>query len=128
MKVTTLKILGGTYHLFYNSEAMLTLQDEFGSEIVTAFNPTTKDGKKALCRAVEVMAEQGELARRYMGYDQGKFITADTVGLFLTPAITKDIYDTVIRAMLIGVGREVEDKGKEVDLVLQELEKKTGKN
>ena len=128
MKVTKLDFLGHTYHLFYNSEAMLTLQEKFGqgAELVNAINPTTKDGKRILCEAVMVMAEQGELARRYYGYDHSEIPTVEQFQLFSTPRNVFELFGAAVRAITAGYGHEIEaDDGQEIDLVLQELEKKT---
>jgi len=128
MKVSKLEFMGETYHLFYNSEAMLTLDEKFGkgAKIALAINPSTKEGKQALCDAVSIMAEQGELARRFLGYDKGNLPDAEKLNLFLTPKSAIALFDASVRAIQLGFGQEIkEDENKEVDLVLQELEKKT---
>lgn len=125
MKVTKLEFEGETYHLFYNTEAWLTLQEEFGNEIGKAINPTTKTGRDALCRAVEMLSEQGELTRRHYGYDAGPMLKADELKLLMRPWQVFNIYETALQALAAGYNREIEEESKEVDIVLQQLQKKT---
>ena len=83
-------------------------------------------GQPMLCRAFAVMAEQGELCRRSMGYDPEELITAEQLLPRIMPGDIPVMRRAVYAAIMLGYGREVESND-DVDLVLQELQLKKKK-
>ena len=130
---------GREYSLLYNGSAMFEVEaryskprevapgaDEAEADTFSIFDligERTPDGFKALCSIAAIMAEQGELMRRYMGYDAGAVLTAEELQIFLLPTEHINLYRAVCNAITKGYGREVEEE--EIDLGLIELQKKT---
>ena len=87
-----------------------------------------RDGFAAACKAAAILAEQGELARRQMGYTPQPILEEDGVSAALAPADLARLKLAVTSAITLGYGREVEPENDEVDLGLAELneQKKTG--
>ena len=116
MKAVKITLAGRTQYLAYTGEAMFQLQEKFGTaaELLGAIGKNTRDGLSVACEAAAILAEQGELARRHLGYDKGPIIEAATIRAI--PA-----------AMELGYGREVVEENDEIDLGLAELnaQKKT---
>ena len=73
------------------------------------------------------MAEQGELARRHLGYDKGPIIEAATIRATITPSEIAALKLAIPAAMELGYGREVVEENDKIDLGLAELnaQKKT---
>ncbi len=117
--------LGGvTCRLMYNGTALFAVRDIVGDNLIDTLTLDTAQGYDDLCRIVAVLAEQGELVRRYEGYDKGPMLSADDVRLLTRPADIPDLKRAVLSAVMLGYGREI-NPDKEVDLGLRELQKKT---
>lgn len=128
MKAIEFTLAGKTYYFAHTGEARYQLKDLCGDEsIIDLMQPDTREALDYLCKAAAILIEQGELARRYMGYDKGAFLAPDALKAMLTPKDIQSLKVDLARAIIISYGREVEseEKEREVDLVLQELEKKT---
>lgn len=118
-----IEIGGQEYYLLYNGAAMFAIDD--GGNISDRLWDTSAAGFDWICQAVAVLAEQGELARRYMGYDKGPLLTADAVKALTMPIDIIQLRQAVFRAVMAGYGREIKDDDQEIDLGLVELQKKT---
>ncbi len=128
MKAVKLILGGKTNYLAYNGDAMFDIQDMFGSaeELLEVIAPNTKAAFADLCKAVAVLAEQGELARRDLGHDPGRIYTAEEVQRFAMPEDIINMKKAIPQAITLGFGREVEEENNEVDLTLVEIgQKKT---
>lgn len=88
MKAVKITLAGRTQYLAYTGEAMFQLQEKFGTaaELLGAIGKNTRDGLSVACEAAAILAEQGELARRHLGYDKGPIIEAATIDLALRRA------------------------------------------
>lgn len=139
MKYVEIEIGDHTLYLMYNGAAMFALNelhtkittDENGQSreeiknILEAIAPSTKAGFYALCEAAAIMAEQGELYRRYMGYDKGKIIKKEELLCTMSPLDTMKLKTAVMKAVANGIKMESpQDENEERDLVLEELNKK----
>lgn len=128
MKAIKINLAGKDYYLLLNGAARYNLADLCGDKSITELiQPDTKESFDYLCKAIEILAEQGELARRYAGYDKSTCPTYDELHIIITPYEQLTLRLDVTNAVFLGYGREIKDDEKEVDLVLQELEKKTAK-
>ena len=87
MKAVKITLAGRTQYLAYTGEAMFQLQEKFGTaaELLGAIGKNTRDGLSVACEAAAILAEQGELARRHLGYDKGPIIEAATIRATITP-------------------------------------------
>lgn len=116
--------------LALTAEAKFQIDELCGeSSIVDATKEDTKEALETTIKATAILVEQAELARRYMGYTPTEIPTEDeirkTVSLAMTAGDVRALKVDLYEAVLLGHNREIESKDKEVDLVLQELEKKT---
>jgi hypothetical protein len=128
MKAIEITLAGQKYYLAFTGEARYALNDLCGDQTILELSrPDTREALDYLCKAVSILIEQGELARRYMGYDKGAFLDSETIKAIVTPSDIQTLKVDLAKAIVLGYGREVESDEKEVDLVLQELEKKTTK-
>lgn len=132
MKAVKFDLAGRTRHLALTVEAMFQLDEEFGGSqgLADALQAGGRDGFAAACRAAAILAEQGELARRSLGYDPEPIVDADEVKVFMANMMPSDLNElrtAIIAAITLGYGREVEPENDEVDLGLAELnaQKKT---
>lgn len=126
MKTIKINLAGRDYYLALTGSAKFDLDDLSGGEsIIQLILPNTREALDLLCKATAILMEQGELARRYAGYDKSTYLPADAIKALLTPNDIALLKVDFAKAVLLGYGREIESPEKEVDLVLQELEKKT---
>ena len=129
MKAVKIKLAGRELHLAFTVEAMFQVQDQFGgsSELIEAMKDGGREGALAACRAAAIMAEQGELGRRSLGYDPGPMVEVDAIMATMTPGEAVALKMAIPAAISLGFGREVEPENDEIDLGLAELnaQKKT---
>jgi len=129
MKVTIQKVSKHTLYLAFDGEAMFIVDEKYGSvkNLMEKLLQTDRESLTTTCEVAAMFAERGELARRYYGYDPSKIIEADDIKRTIQPAQIVELKDSVIKAIELGFGREIENEEKEVDLGLLELneQKKT---
>lgn len=129
MKAIKITIAGRERYLAFTGEAMFKIGEEFGgtSELLRKTEANDREGLNATARAAEILAESGELARRYMGYDPDPMLEAGAIVATITPAEIVALKLAVASAITLGYGREVADENEVVDLGLQEsnAQKKT---
>lgn len=125
MKFTKWTFDGKNYYLSYNVMAVHQIYDLGIEDLSAAISDRGAKAFEHVCRAAEVLIQQGELVRRYMGYDPGNVIAADT--LMWSLGINDDLAlrSAMMGAVLDGLKSETDER-QEVDLGLLELQKKTG--
>lgn len=130
MRAVRFELAGRERYLCFTVEAMFQLEERFGGtrELIDTMSANTRDGFAAACKAAAILAEQGELARRQMGYTPQPILEEDGVSASLAPADLARLKLAVTSAITLGYGREVEPENDEVDLGLAELneQKKQG--
>ena len=119
---------GVTYHLLLNGAALFDIYEKFGSKgfVLDHIKGSDKKSFGPTCWILAKLAEQGELLRRYQGYDKGPIPTEETFLLNLSPLEVPLAKDAIARAVQEGFRREEGPAKKEVDKGLLEIEKKTG--
>lgn len=129
MKAVKIKLAGRERHLSFTVGAMFQLDEQFGSMqgLVDAIQNPGRDGFTAACQIASILAEQGELARRSLGYDPEPMASAEDIAASMSPSDLAALKLAIPAAITLGYGREVEPEGDEVDLGLAELnaQKKT---
>lgn len=129
MKAVKLKLAGRERYLAYTVEAMFQVDEQFGGaeKLLGAVMEPGRAGCAAVCRAAAILAEQGELGRRSLGYDPAPMPDADAIAAGMTPGELASLKRAIPAAMTLGFGREVEPENDEIDLGLAELnaQKKT---
>ncbi len=113
---------GKEYTLLHNGYAMFQLRELFGEDLMEQMYESTPEGFETLCKVAEVLSEQGELARRYEGMDSHDTLKAERLKIMASPLEAAQIRNDVVKTILKGFGREIEDEEK--DLALAELEQK----
>lgn len=129
MKAVRLALAGRERHLCFTVEAMFQLQDLYGGtgELLDLIQENSREGFAAACGAAAILAEQGELVRRSMGYDPTPMAGAEDIAATTAPSDLAALKLAIPAAVSLGYGREVEPESDEVDLGLAELneQKKT---
>jgi hypothetical protein len=127
MKAAKITILDETYFLVLDGEGMFEIRDAFGGSkpLCEIMEQDTREGFDATCKAAAILAERGELVRRRLGYEPGKFPEPDDFRLLLRPCEIVEVKNAIINAITLGYGREITPPdGIEVDEVLEELNQK----
>ncbi len=129
MKMVKLTLAGRERHLAFTGAAMFAIREEFGgtSELLTAVKEDTEAGFEAAVKAVAILAEQAELARRALGYNREDILTPEEIKATVAPTDIQTLKLAIPAAITLGYGREVAPENGEVDLGLAELnaQKKT---
>ena len=129
MKHTDFSFNGKTYALSFTAEALFTVYDKFGvtDDILAATHclEPTQEGWKNCCWLAALMASQGVLQRRYLGYDPQPMLSMEELRTGFMAADSTLLRMAVRAALEQGFRREVEepDAEKEINLVLREREK-----
>lgn len=126
MKAVKLNLGGKVHYLAFNGEAMFAIQDTYGSAeaLLEAIAPNTKESFSALCTAIAILAEQGELARRDLSYTAERLFTAEEFQRLAMPPDIVAMKQAIPQTITLGFGREVAPENDEVDLVLAEINQK----
>ena len=95
------------------------LQNRFGS-IAKAYEAVTSLNVSDLISVLEILARNGELSRRYLGYSETKIHTKEELLVALQPSDIPGIRDAVTSALIDGTS---ESKEETVDLGLIRLNK-----
>lgn len=133
MKHTDFELNGETYALSFTAEALFTVYDRFGvtDDILSATKclEPSAEGWKNCCWLAALMASQGELQRRYQGYDRKPMVTMEQLRTGFMAAESLDLRKAVRAALEQGFSRSaaVDSEAQEVNLVLRERETATKK-
>ena len=125
MRAVRIELAGRVRYLCFTVEAMFRIEEEFGGtkNLTELIADNSREGLSALCTAAAILAEQGELARRQMGYELEPMMDAAAVSAsIIHPADLAKLRTAVVNAITLGYGREVEPENDEVDLGLADLD------
>lgn len=126
MRTVDFELNNQTWHLCMNGAALFDLYERFGDgDLLSHITGGGKEAYENTCTFLEKLAEQGELVRRYQGYDTGPLPTRHMFRTMLSPKDFIRAKDAVAEAIVIAFGMEEKRGNGEVDLGLQEFEKKT---
>ena len=131
MKTVEYKLGAKTLHLFFNGEAMFRCNDldkdrePDSPDYIARMLQNDLEGKRTLCKVAGILAEQGELCRRYLQYSPERIPTEEEINILLTPMACIGLRTAVMKAIDDGFGAPGQDEDGDIDLGLAELEKKT---
>lgn len=127
MRTVPVSLGGVTYHLLLNGAALFALYDRFGDRgsLADHLQGGGREAFENTCVFLAVLGEQGELWRRYLGYDHGPLPTAEGFRVGLSPMEAAAAKGAVMEALLKGFAREEGQQSKAVDKGLLALQKKT---
>ena len=126
MKTVKFECGGQTFFLCFNGATFFALQNEFGSSVDTGkllSDAGTDYG--VLCRLLAILAEQGELTRRYLGYAPADIPVPEFFSVSLSPLDALRAKKAVLDAFRLGFARDIKDT-QGIDLYELEYQKKTG--
>lgn len=128
MKLCKITIAGQPYRLCLNGAALFDCYDKFGTDgfLTDHIKGNSRKAFNATCWMFAKLAEQGELVRRYQGYDRQPIRTVEQFQAMFRPVDVLTARQAIEAAVQLGFAREEPDEeDAEIDLGLQELEKKT---
>lgn len=119
------KINGQQYNLLFNGAAMFAIRDKYQTDNISELI----DGDSVIafqrtCKIAVILAEQGELLRRFLGYDNRPMLSEQEILATVTPIGIMRLKNALASAMIEGYSRDVKDENEEIDLGLAELNKK----
>lgn len=112
--------------LMYNGAAMFDIYDKYPTleELFEAVLKNTRESTDKLLDVFLILAENGEAARGYIGYETAKLPDKAELAALSAADDLGRMRDAVVNAISAGLGREVTHEDEEVDLGLEELEAK----
>lgn len=112
--------------LMYNGAAMFDIYDKYPTleELFEAVLKNTRESTEKLLDVFLILAENGEAARKYIGYDTDKLPEKAELAALSAADDLGRMRDAVVNAISAGLGREVTHEDEEIDLGLEELEAK----
>lgn len=128
-KAVECRLQGRKVYLAYTLNAMFDINEYLGErELMEVLGRSGREYYPDFCAVLCILAENGELCRRAQGYDAGAMLTKEELAATnLTPKEYLDTKNQAIRAVLLGLGRELQPEDEEIDLGLAELEKNGGR-
>ena len=118
---------GREYWLVCTADAYFEIIETYGEAFATRICAGGRDGLRDALGCLLILAREGELCRRYMGYDPCEMMKEEAVRQFLLPGDIEKIISAVLDTISAGLripGKEDEETGP-VDVGLAEFEKKT---
>lgn len=127
MNYTEHEFNGKTNHLSLTAGALYTIYERFGytDSIISTLqlDEQTLQGWHNCCWLYALLAAQGELQRRALGYEARPMISMEALQKLASPADVPGIKNALFTAIRQGFTRCVEPtEEEEVDLVLREIE------
>jgi len=126
-KDVKIRFQGKGYSLLFNGAAMFAAQELFGEESLS--DAIFEGGAEAwgkVCRLLEILIEQGELARRFYGHTEQPLLAAEEIRLMAGPLEITHLRQAATDAIMKGYGREVENEDEIIDVGLLKHQKKSG--
>ena len=118
---------GQTLHLLLNGAALFDIFDRFGAnaEIPELIAGSSRKSLENTCWILAKLAEQGELARRFLGFERETPPMEQELLTLMTPMEIPLARLAITRAVRLGFDMRHQDPEEYVDLGLRELQKKT---
>ncbi len=127
MKTVPFRHKGRTYHLLMNAAALFDIYEKFGSKgfITDHIRGNNRTALEAISWMLAKLAEQGELWRRYQGFEGGEMPSEEMFLMTLLPMDMLEARRAIEQAVHEGFRMEEGPERSEVDIGLLELQKKT---
>ena len=124
MQCIEMKLLGETYQLYYNVEAMFQVQERFPEGVLEQIMGSSKESVQLLYCLFTVFVEQANNARKLCGYMVPPSLPQfSEVWPLLTPADINNMRYAIFSAIEAGCENRVESL-EDTDLTLVEFKKK----
>lgn len=117
---------GREYWLVCTADAYFEILETYGGEFGEKLLAGGRSGLDCAIGCLCILAREGELCRRYMGYTAQDMMDADEIRHYLLPADIETMKKAILDAIQAGmrIDKNEEEKGP-VDVGLAEYEKKT---
>ena len=127
MKTVEFELNGRTHHLILNGAALFDAYDKFGDKgnLLDHMDGTGRESFDNTIWFLIKMAQQGEAVRRWEGEEPCPMLTAEEAVRTLRPMDVVRARAAIRQAYALGFQRE-RDEETEIDLFLEEYQKKTG--
>lgn len=127
MKTVDFELNGRTYHLILNGAALFDAYDKFGDKgnLLDHMDGTGRESFDNTIWFLVKMAQQGEAVRRWEGEEPSPMLTAEEAVRTMLPMDVVRARAAIRQAYTLGFRRE-RDEETEIDLFLEEYQKKTG--
>lgn len=119
---------GREYWLVCTADAYFDITGIYGGEFGEKLLAGGRDGFECALGCLCILAREGELCRRYMGYGAEDFLKEDELRRVILPGDIGKVVSAVLDAVQAGLRidkGESEEKSEPVDIGLREFEKKT---
>lgn len=131
MKTVEFTYGGKSLHLYLNGAAMFAIDaldaesPDCSPDVIDRLKESTPEGVADLLKVALILAEQGELCRRYLHYSPERIPDTKELLLLLSPAQLSMLRVYVMTAINAGYSQKESGENDDIDTGLAELEKKT---
>lgn len=128
MKTVEFELNGRTHHLILNGAALFDAYDKFGDKgsPLDRMDGTGRESFDNTVWLLVLLARQGEAVRRWEGDEPSPMLTAEEAVRTLRPMDVVRARAAIRQAWNLGFAREDASEEQEIDLFLEEYQKKTG--
>lgn len=117
---------GKEYWLVYTADAYFEIKERYGTDPFERLRADDRSGWDCAIGCLLILAREGELCRRYMGYEPLPMLDEETLRRTVLPDGVVNVKNAVAEAIFAGM--RIENALKDdspVDVGLLEFEKKT---
>lgn len=123
--VSTYCLNGREYRLLYTADAYFDINEAMGEDFMDKLVSAGRESYETALGCFIILQREGELARRYMGYDAENIVTKDELRRTILPGDIIGIKNAVLEAIYSGLKIERVKEDGPIDAGLAEYEKKT---
>lgn len=116
---------GREYWLVCTADAYFEIIETYGGDFSEKILVAGRDGFDCAVGCLCILAREGELCRRYMGYESAEMMNGDEIRRCTLPGDIGKLKGAVLDALSAGLRIEGEEEKGPVDVGLAEFEKKT---
>lgn len=113
-------------NFLFNADAYFRCDEHFGKSVIEAISASGTAGFDATCYVASVMTEECAAWHKYMGLEPVKVYTVDEIKSVIKVSMLIPFRTKVLEAIAKGM-TSGDDEDIEVDLVLEEINKKKEK-
>jgi hypothetical protein len=117
---------GKEYWLVYTADAYFEIKEQYGTEPFDRLRADDRSGWDCAVGCLLILAREGELCRRYMGYEPLPMLDEETIRRTVLPDGVVNVKNAVAEAIFAGMRiANAKKDNQPVDIGLLEFEKKT---
>ena len=117
---------GKEYWLVYTADAYFEIKEQYGTEPFDRLRADDRSGWDCAVGCLLILAREGELCRRYMGYEPLPMLDEETIRRTVLPDGVVNVKNAVAETIFAGMRiANAKKDNQPVDIGLLEFEKKT---